>query len=454
MLSEATLTFILVGVLFVVMALATSVLKRLPLTAALLYLAAGYAMGPAFLALIELSPLESSAVLERTTEVAVIVSLFTAGLKLRLPLLQSRKGGGLWQGLSVDWRPALRLAFLSMAITVGLVALIGWGLMGLPLGAAVLLGAILAPTDPVLASDVQVENPTDRDRLRFSLTGEAGLNDGAAFPFVMLGLGLLGLHDLGPAGLRWLGVDLLWAVLAGVATGVVLGTGVGRLVVYLRREHREAVGLDDFLALGLIALAYGVALLLQAYGFLAVFAAGLALRRIERQHSERTGADAPLDVPLDVQAGAASAETEEAIATDPEKAPAYMTQAVLGFNEQLERIGEVVVVVLLGSMLSWLDATWQTLAFVAFLLLVVRPLAVTLGLLGAPLSRVQRRLIAWFGIRGVGSVYYLMYAIHHGLPEELARPMIGLTLAAVAVSIVVHGISVTPLMRYYGRRAA
>jgi sodium/hydrogen antiporter len=355
---------------------------------------------------------------------------------------------------------------------VALVAGSAWWLFGLPLGAAVLLGAVLAPTDPVLASDVQVDDPSDRDRVRFSLTGEAGLNDGTAFPLVMLGLGLLGLHELGPLGLRWLGVDVVWGVLAGLLVGGLLGTAVSRLVLYLRREHREAVGLDDFLALGLIFLAYGAALLAHGYGFLAVFAAGLALRRVERQHSEEIGdaggtgategteatgaaGEAP---PADVKAAAAGEEAEaldpEELATDPQKAPAYMAQAVLGFNEQLERIGEVTVVILLGSMLSWSDFTLQTVAFVAILLLVLRPLAVSAGLLGSDLSGTQRALIGWFGIRGIGSLYYLMFAIQHGLPDELARTLTALTLATVAVSIVVHGVSVTPLMGAYRKRGA
>ena len=140
-----------------------------------------------------------------------------------------------------------------MTITVGFVALIGVVGFNLPLGAAVLLGAILAPTDPVLASDVQTEHPWDVDCLRFSLTGEAGLNDGTAFPFVMLGLGLLGLHELGEFGWRWLAIDVLWAIVGGLGIGSLLGNLVGRFVLYLRREHKEAIGTDDFLALGLIA---------------------------------------------------------------------------------------------------------------------------------------------------------------------------------------------------------
>ena len=157
-----------------------------------------------------------------------------------------------------------------MTITVGLVALVGVYVLGLPLGAAILLGAVLAPTDPVLASDVQLESAADTDRFRFSITGEAGLNDGTAFPFVMLGLGLLGLHELGEGGWRWLTVDVVWAITGGLAIGAAGGMAIGRLVVYLRREHKESVGADEFLALGLIAFVYGAAVLTHTYGFLAV----------------------------------------------------------------------------------------------------------------------------------------------------------------------------------------
>src|SRR5829696_1569403 len=264
-----TLWFLIAGGLLIFMALAGSVLKRLPLSTAMVYLAVGLGLGPLGVGLLDLSIVRDAALIERVAEVAVLISLFSAGLKLRMPLSEGR------------WRLPGRLAFGAMAITVGLIALAGVIGLGLPLGAAVLLGGLLAPTDPVLAADVQVEHPGDRDRLRFSLTGEAALNDGSAGPFVMLGLGLLGLHELGDFGWRWLAIDLLWAVAGGLAIGWLLGMLVGRLVLYLRRTHKEAVGLDDFLGLGLIALSYAVALLLHTYGFLAVFAAGLALRKIE-----------------------------------------------------------------------------------------------------------------------------------------------------------------------------
>lgn len=426
---EFTLWFVLVGMLFVAMALSSRVVERLPLTTAILYLLVGLGIGPLGLGLLRVDGIAEAGLLERITEIAVLVSLFTSGLKLRTPLSRER------------WQLPMRLATVSMIVTVVLVTLVGIVGIGLPLGAAVLLGAILAPTDPVLASDVQLSDPFDRDRLRFSLTGEAGLNDGTAFPFVMLGLGLLGLHELGDGGWHWVVVDVLWAVVAGLGTGWILGNLTGRLVLYLRRRREEAVVLDDFLALGLIALSYGIALLLAGYGFLAVFAAGLGMRSVE----------------LDPSAGH-SAERIEALtknpeaALDPEQDPISMAQAVLEFNEQLERIGEVAVVVLLGSLLAmFLPPPAALIWFIPLLFLVIRPLSVWIGLWGAGVSPLQQRMAAWFGIRGIGSVYYLMYAIAHGLDGKLAQTLSSLVLAVVAASIVVHGISVTPLMNLYSR---
>jgi NhaP-type Na+/H+ or K+/H+ antiporter len=426
---------LIIGALLISMTLSGTLLKRLPLSTALLYLAAGYGLGPAGLALMAPDPLIYTVLLERMAEVAVLISLFTVGLKLGLPL--SNQG----------WRPPVRLATVSMTLTVALIAAIGVMGLGLSLGAAILLGAILAPTDPVLASDVQVEETNDRDRLRFSLTGEGALNDGAAFPFVMLGLGLLGLHDLGAEGWRWLAIDVLWAIAGGLGIGGALGALIGRLVVYLRSRHQESVGLDEFLALGLIALTYGLAVLGHTYGFLAVFAAGLALRRVKEQPGEVSHSAAR-------ETGLQSRQAHTALATHSEYASAYMMQEVQGFNERLERIAEVAVVLVVGAMLPFIDLSARAAGFLLLLFLVVRPLSVGFGLLGAPVSRDQRILISWFGIRGIGSIYYLLYAINQGLPRALAEEIIALTLTTVAVSIVLHGISVTPLMNLYARRKA
>lgn len=428
---QASAWFALIGALFVFMALTNTLLRRLPLSTAMLYLGVGFLLaitGP-----FRLEPLPWSSLLERLSEIVVIVSLFTAGLKLRTPLTDRR------------WIPPVRLALLSMILTVAMVALTGVTLLALPLGAAVLLGAVLAPTDPVLASDVQVTDPSDQDRLRFSLTGEAGLNDGTAFPFVMLGLGLMGLHEIGAFGWRWFAVDVVWAITAGIATGALMGSMIGHLVIHLRKEHQEAVGLDDFLSLGLIGISYGTALLIHSYGFLAVFAAGLALRRVESRQSRG-------DAPAEVKSAARAADKEEEVATDPEHAPAYMTQAVLGFNEQFERILLLGMVVLVGAMLHAITIPPQTLWLAPLFFLVIRPLSTWAGVLGTSMSRPQRYFIAWFGIRGIGSLYYLMYAIEHGVPPELAQQLTTIVLTMIAISIVIHGISVTPLMNVYARR--
>ena len=424
-----------IGTLLIVMAIGDSMLARLPLSTSMLYLLVGIVISPIGLEWTGFLFEANATGIEILAEIVVLLSLFTSGLKMSAGLTDGR------------WRLPLRLAVISMLVTAALVALLGHVWLGLSVGAAVLLGGILAPTDPVLASAVQMARPGDRDRLRFALTGEGGLNDGTAFPIVFLGLGLLGFHRIGAHAERWIAVDLLWAVTAGLAIGAGLGTLIGAFVLYLRRTHKEAVGLDNFLALGLIGLSYGLAIEAGAYGFLSVFAAGVALRRLERREALPEGEQA-------VERVLAERGNEPAggLATDSKHAPAYMTHAVLNFNEQLERIGEVAVVVTIGSLLWAIDWSLVSWGFVAAVLLVVRPIAVFVGLIGSRSTRPQRLLIGWFGIRGVGSLYYLMFAINQGLSTPLAANLVALTMSVVVVSIVAHGVSVTPLMRLYETR--
>jgi NhaP-type Na+/H+ or K+/H+ antiporter len=294
-----------------------------------------------------------------------------------------------------------------------------------------LLAAVLAPTDPVLASDVQVENPGDRDRLRFSLSGEGGLNDGTAFPFVMLALGVLGLHDLGDGTWRWWAIDLLWAVTGGLVIGWIMGWSFSRAVLHLRRRRKQALGMESFMTLGLIALTYGLALTAHTYGFLAVFVAGLAMRSVE--HAE-SGAQAP------AARDGASPRTS-----------AYMASAVLDFTLDIERLAELTVMLLIGALLSTATFSAFSLGIAAALLLIVRPLAVRLTLIGSPLTRTQRRLAAWFGIRGVGSAYYLAYALSHGASGEQTAAVADAVLATIVASVLLHGTSATPVMRLYRR---
>ena len=413
----ATYWYLILGILLIALAAGNVMVRRLPLTAAIVYLAAGYALGPHGANLITLHPLDDSGLLERFTEIAVIISLFSAGLKLRI-VPKDRL-----------WREPLRLAFISMTVTVALIAAAGVTVLGLPLGVAVILGAALAPTDPVLASEVQVADPGDRDRLRFALTGEAGLNDGTAFPFILLGLGLMGLHEVGAGFSRWILVDVVWAIVGGLAVGALLGRGVGLLTRRIRRQSEEEIVLDDFLAIGLIALAYGAALMIHAYGFLAVFAAGLSVRP---------------GPPVTEQSRESEAKA------------AHVSRAVLLFNEQMERIAELAIVILVGGMLSAeylpLGLAW----FIPFLFLIVRPVSVTVGLIGMKIPNYRRLLLSWFGIRGIGSIYYLMFALNRGVPRDEAAQITALVLSVVAFSAILHGMSVSPLMKWYEtrRRAA
>jgi NhaP-type Na+/H+ or K+/H+ antiporter len=414
--------YLIIGALLILLVVLSSKLKRLPLTTAMIYLAVGWVFG--LTGWLRFDAVEKQQWIERISELAVIISLFAAGLKLRLPT-----GRGLW-------RMPLGLAFISMAATVGLISVAGIYLFHLPWGAAVILGAVLAPTDPVLASDVQVEQPDDTDRVRFTLTGEAGLNDGTAFPFVMLGLGLLGLHDLGPGNWRWLAIDVVWAIIAGLGVGALLSAVVTRVVMHFRQTRREAVALNDFLALGLIAVAYGTALAVHAYGFLAVFAAGLSLRFHERSMTPAGTADQDMK---DREDGAS------------ESAPAEISTSVLQFNEHLERLAELALVLVTGTMLATTSPSWSVVGFALLLFVVIRPLA------AVPLTAIDRwavvptALVSWFGIRGIGSIYYLFFALGKGVPEPIATTLLTITVWVVGISICVHGMTVTPLMRWYER---
>lgn len=411
---------LLIGLLLVLMAFVGSAMDKMPMTPGLIYLVIGYALGPAVLDLIAFDPLREPKVLELLAEAVVVVSLFAVGLKLRVTL-----GDPIW-------KVPVRLATASMVITIALVALVGVFGFGMSWGAAVLLGAILAPTDPVLASDVQVRHADDRDRTRFSLTGEGGLNDGTAFPFVMLGLGLLGLHDLGAWGMRWFWIDGVWAVAAGIAIGWFCGKAVGWAVLYIRREFKAGLEWEEFLALGLIAVSYGMAVFVHGYGFLAVLTAGLALRRIETDLSDKSAPPRD-DHPL--------AAGEHVKAT-----PAYMVRTVLGFNQRLERIGELMVVLVLGVCMSTLEFDNQGILLALLLFVAIRPLATLLGLIGCRYTMREFRLISWFGIRGAGSFYYLMYVISTDVPAAIAGKLLTIVLTVISISVVAHGISATPLM--------
>ena len=429
------LWFLLIGVLMLTRGLTDSTLKNLPVTSAIIYLAAGILLGPTLLNVFYFDPLKQSGLLELLTEIAVLISLFSAGVKMPVPVKWAK------------WRAPVMLAWVSMTITVALIAGFSYYILGLPLGAGILLGAVLAPTDPVLATDVQTRHPGDKDRLRFTLTCEAGMNDGTAFPFVMLGLGLLGLHELGDFGWRWVLVDVVWATLGAIAIGVIGGMVIAHIGWKLRGTEEKHEVLDDLVGLGLIGVVYGFAVYVTTWGFLAVFFAGVALRHGELRLASMAG------IPKAKLEGEDAHTAALAPAADGEEpAPHIVSVEALVFKEHLERLSELMLVLLLGGMMVREYWTWNAIAFALFLFLVARPVSVFIGLIGTSTSMRIRGISGWFGVRGIGSIYYLSYAIQHGLPTGLARELIQMTLVVITMSILLHGISVKPLLNLLWRR--
>ncbi len=439
-----------VGALLLLMALLSAVVERLPISTSLIYLMVGLGLGPLGFGLMQLNVDTQRVWLETLTEIAVIVSLFVGGLRLRLPLKNSA------------WFVALRLAGPVMLLSIVGVAATAHLLLGLPVAVALLLGAIVAPTDPVLAAEVAVHDAEDHDRVRYGLSGEAGLNDGAAFPFVIFGLEFMRAGGVDAWIGEWMLSRVLWAVPAGIAIGYLLGTGVGQLAIRVRSRSNHASAPNDFLALALIALSYVAAEYAHAWGFLAVFAAGVGLRHAEvrvvrasphHEHAhvaDPVGAQAENHPPAETLV---SAQKSDEPNQQPAMAAGILIAEALSFGDTLERMLEVLLVVLVGIAVAsvW---RWQGALLALLLFAIIRPAATWLSMTGSRTSRAQRWLLGWFGIRGIGSLYYLSYALNHGVPSGAAEQLVGLVVTVVACSIVVHGITVTPALQWYERSLA
>ncbi|MEQ1503585.1 MAG: cation:proton antiporter [Myxococcota bacterium] len=431
----------LAGGLLLVSGLMSAWIHRLPLSHAIVYLVVGLAIGPWGIDLVRIDAVTAATGLERWTEVAVAFSLFVGGLKLRLPIRDPA------------WRAAYRLAGPVMVASIAGITLFGWAVLGLAPWLALLVGGCLAPTDPVLASDVSVERAQDRDRLRYGLSGEAGLNDGAAFPFVVLALAW---HDHGALGgwlAGWVARDVLYAVVAGLVLGFAAGNGFGRLAIAVRSWHRDTRAPSDLLALALIAVTFAVAEWIHAYAFLAVFAAGVGLRRAELQvvrntpHPDVDADDRRPHPPAEDLVGPTVAEEE---LDEPAVAAGVLVSETLTFGATAERLLEVVLVVGTGVALGY---AWDArgLAIAAALFVVIRPAAAFVGLLGTPTTSPQRAMMAAFGVRGIGSLYYVAYAANHGLDPPDAQLVASLVFTVVAASIVVHGVTAQPALDAYTR---
>ncbi len=389
------------GVVVLLVAWLPMALSRLPLSLAILCVLIGVVVFHGGVLPFRSDPLRFSTLTERLTEIVVIVSLMGAGLKI------DRRIG--WR----RWESSWRLIAITMPLSIVAVTLMGVHGLGLGLASALLLGGALAPTDPVLASDVQVGPPRSGEdgEARFALTSEAGLNDGFAFPFVHLAVAVgLGGGALGQGLVtHWLTVDVLWRVAAGAGVGWAVGKVLGWATFKAPHARISGTG-DGLVALGATLVAYGVAEAAHGYGFLAVFIAALALRATERDHE--------------------------------------FHEAMHDFAEQVERLLMMLVLVLLGGAVAGglLDSlTWKEAAFGLALVFVVRPLAGWIGQIGSRHSLRERAVVAFFGIRGIGSFYYLAYGLNHGDFHGWDRlwAIVGFV---VLCSILIHGVTATPWM--------
>ncbi len=339
-------------------------------------------------------PIENAHGWEIGSEVAVVVALFGTGLRIDRLVKRS------------EWVPTARLLLIAMPVCIALTAWLGFVVGGLSLAAALLLGAVLAPTDPVLAGDVQVGPPMKGGEhpVRFTLTAEAGLNDGLAFPFVTLALILAG-GTFGMAGFgQWLALDVVWRIAAGAAGGAGIGWLLGKLLFAVPRSNPLADTDAGVVAVAGVMVAYGVTELVEGYGFVAAFIAGIVLRQSERRHDfHRTLHD---------------------------------------FIGAIEHAMLALLLVALGAALPgmWPDIDWQLMLVGVLLLLVIRPLAGWLSLAGTELRGRARIVVAFYGVRGIGTIYYLAYALGKvPLPDQEALwATAGFT---IALSTLIHGLT-------------
>ncbi|MGA7932021.1 MAG: sodium:proton antiporter [Kovacikia sp.] len=397
-----TLDLLVIGLLLLAVTLGSGWIQRIPLSYALIYLVFGLMLSPYGFNLIQLRP--DTRFLERLTEFVVLISLFSCGLKMNRPLRA-------WA-----WNSTIRLIGFLMPISIFAIAAIGHWILNLEWGVAILLGAILAPTDPVLASEVQLYDPQDRDELRFGLTSESGLNDALAFPFVYFGLHWLKDDNWQNWFGQWVAVDLVWAIGAGILMGIGVAYGIC-WIEHLLGKHRSVDELmEDFVGLSTILLTYSLTELVHGYGFLAVFVAGIVMKYN---------------------------------CLEPEQSASR-----LRFMERLEKLTEIATILLLGALLRIepiLRFAAPALLVTASLLFVIRPIGAWISTLGSPIHPATRWLFGWFGIRGVGSLYYLTYALSEGLQDKSGELIAWITFITVTISVTLHGISSTPLMNWYER---
>jgi sodium/hydrogen antiporter len=405
--SSAEWLYLALGIVALGAAALPRLLQGRALSFPIIYLAGGVVLFSLPIGLPDPNPVEHVEVAERLTEVAVILSLFGVGLKIERPA--SLRG----------WGTTWRLLGITMLLTIGAVYLLGVGVLGLAAASAMLLGAVLAPTDPVLASDVQTEKPgEDEDQVRFSLTSEAGLNDGLAFPFTNAAIAMTATAGVAWVG-EWVAIDVVYRIVVGVGVGWLCGWLTGRLAFEVGSgETRLAESGAGLIAVAGTFLTYGVTEIADGYGFLAVFVAARVLRAYERQHEFHV--------------------------------------VLHNLAEQLERFLVAITLTLLGGAVATgilAPIGWVEALVVVLILAVVRPVAGLIGLIGDEHPPLDRIVIAVFGIRGVGSLYYLAHGFVLADFEDTER-LWAIVVLTVVVSVVVHGITASPVMKRRDAAAA
>ncbi len=408
----------LVLLVFGLAVLAASVLPRLlfdkPVTLPMVLLALSFTVFALPFGLEFPNPLEQGKLTERLTELGVIVALVGAGLKLDRPPQ--------W----LTWRSTWLLLGITMPLTIAAAAMLGWWVIGFVPATAMLLGAVIAPTDPVLATEVQVGAPGEgyvdsieeaENEVRFSLTAEAGLNDGLAFPFTYMAIAMA---VAGPAPGNWVGtwllVNVFYKLGVGFVVGLLLGWLLARTILSVPAKTELAKAITGLSALAVILVVYGATEYAEGYGFIAVFVAAVAIRNYERDHEYH--------------------------------------QSLHIFTEQAERLLMAGIVLALGGAIAGgilAPLTWQVALVGILLVLVVRPLAGMIGLVYFPgIPWRERAAISFFGIRGIGSLYYLSYALNEA--EFAGKEMLWALVAfAVLLSIVIHGFAGHPVMHAIDR---
>jgi NhaP-type Na+/H+ or K+/H+ antiporter len=405
--------FAAAGLAVFIAAVLPKLLRDMPFSMPMVFLGAGMGAFALIPTLPDPDPLAHGDVVLHLAEVCVIISLMGAGLALDRPV--GRK----------PWSTTWRLLGIAMPLCIIGLTLLGLWFLGLGLGAALLVASSLAPTDPVLASEVQVGEPADdddgtnkEDEVRFGLTSEAGLNDGLAFPFVYLAIAI-SIAGSSPSAWfpEWFGVDVLWRLAIGLLLGFVTGRVLARLFFSARADTlRLSNHSEGFVALAATFLAYGVTEMVEGYGFIAVFVCAVTIRAAERTHGYH--------------------------------------RVLHSYVEQLERLLTVVILVLLGGAIGrglLAGIGWAEVLVALAFLLVVRPLAGWLGLLGGKTGPRERIALSFFGIRGIGSLYYLSYALGKGQFSGQAEWLWSFVGLVVALSIVIHGATTSPLMNRLDR---